>query len=216
MLSVVLLIAFCILSPNGVDGSADDWEHVCHGKHGEILLLGQDFPIVTIREGLRWTVFAADLDEMQFKCTSRHPDPVANVPSINFHACSKDMGCKSIAIEKQYGKSDNIRNGVVFDKIRSKQVKARNDLNRGNLTVSCDDSRGTPICSVTVIILMGVLDEQCDLNETLSCNVTQISPKIAPQPEIYPEPRIKTRIRIAQKKLPREIIKYSIRKNNKV
>ena len=216
MLPGILFMAFCLWSPIGVNGVVDDWQQVCNGSDGQILLLAQDFPIVTIKEGLRWTAFAVDLDELQFKCVSRNPDPINHGPNIHFDGCSKDTSCKSSLGEEIYGKSRNMNDGQVVGKIKSRQLKARNGSNRGNLTVSCNDGRGAPICNVNVIILMDVLDEQCDLNETLSCNVTQISPKIAPQPEIYPEPRIKTRIRIAQKKLPREIIKYSIRKNNTV
>ena len=208
MLPGILFMAFCLWSPIGVDGVVNDWEQVCNGSDGQILLLAQDFPIVTIKEEeLRWTAFAADLDELQFKCLSRNPDPINHRPNIKF---TSSLG------EEIYGKSRITNNGQVVEKVKSRQLKARHGLNRGNLTVTCDDGRNKPICSVTVIILMYVLDEQCKLNETLSCNVTQISPKIAPQPEMYPEPRIKTRIRIAQKKLPREIIKYSIRKNNTV
>ena len=216
MLPGILFMAFCLCSPIGVNGVVNDWEQVCNGTDGQILQLAQDFPIVTIKEGLRWTAFATDLDELQFKCISRNPDHINHRPNINFHGCSKDTSCKSSLGEDVYGESRNTSNGQVVGKIKSRQLKARNGSNRGNLTVSCDDGRNTEICSVTVIILMDVLDEQCDLQETLSCNVTHISPKIAPPPEIYPEPRIIPRIRIAQKKLPKEIIKYSIRKNNKV
>ena len=216
MLPGILLMTFCLWSPIGVNGMANEWEQVCNGTDGQILQLVQDFPIVTVREGLRWTAFAVDLDELQFKCISGNPDPTNHHPNINFQGCSKDTTCGSSLGEEKYGKSRNTKDGQVVAKIQSRQLKARNGSNRGNLTVSCDDGRGAHICSVNVIILMDVLDQQCDLNETLSCNVTQISPRIAPQPEIYPEPRIKTRIRIAKKKLPKEIIKYSIRKNNKV
>ena len=95
MLPGILLMTFCLWFPIGVKGKANEWEQVCNGTDGQILQLVQDFPIVTVREGLRWTAFAVDLDELQFKCIPRNPDPTNHHPNINFHGCSKDTSCKS-------------------------------------------------------------------------------------------------------------------------
>ena len=112
MLQGILLMTFCLWSPIGVNGMANEWEQVCNGTDGQILQLVQDFPIVTVREGLRWTAFAVDLDELQFKCVSRNPDPINHRPNINFHGCSNDISCRSIIGEENYDKSRNMDNDI--------------------------------------------------------------------------------------------------------